>query len=158
MEEWFLPGSRPDGLLHRTVTYLAASDSQDAALADHASSVLGAVALPGSSGCSGRMARSGQHSCRSSAVAGTDQGEQAVASIQEEFSRYCQAGDRSAASAAGEGAVVASEGERVVARRFDLLSGETEVVALALGAGGDGMDVASATRTYGEYEVGQRCC
>lgn len=101
------------------------------------------AAKPGSSGGLALLAGLGPYRRRSSVVVGVDLGEQTVASIHEEYSHDCEPawGASAHTAAAGE--------ERVVARRFDLLSGEMEVVALAAAAGGACVGSTPVTRTYG---------
>ncbi|KAL4458559.1 hypothetical protein ABPG75_013424 [Micractinium tetrahymenae] len=149
MEEWFLPGSRPDGLIRRTVVYLAAADSQGAAAAARAASSLGMAAKPGSSAGAARPGGPGPHRRRSSVVVGMDLGEQAVASIHEEYSRSQEVAAGAPAGSAAAAAADAAEGQQLVARSFDLHSGEMELVTLpAMAIGEDGAEEAPVTRTY----------
>lgn len=160
MEEWFLPGSRPDRLIHRTVRYVEAAAGRQQqeqqqegeggpGPSPHAAAPAGAAA--GAAGGAGAavgasMARHRSRNHRSSVAASWEPAERAVACIRQ---RYSSPQGCSPASSAG--AVAAAVVERV----FDLAAGQLRVVvadAAALAAGEDGGaedEPGRVTRCYG---------
>ena len=163
MEEWFLPGSRPDRLIHRTVRYVEAADGgqqeqeqqqegmggpfPSAHAAAPAGAAVGAAGAAGGAGAAGRasMARHRSHNHRSSVAASWEPEERAVASIRQRYSspQGCNPGSSAGAVAAA-----------VVERVFDLAAGQLRLVvadAAALAAGEDGAEnePGRVTRCYG---------
>jgi len=187
MEEWYLPGSRPDGLVHRTVQYVAEDVvAATAAAAFKAQQGTGGGSVspsptPGSGpaqaaagGTGSRLSRVGsgilglrrqasQRRRSSVVVAGWMPNEMTVGTIQEEFVHSPVQGTSQLAEQNPGGyaaAAAAVGGPGVVERRFDLQSGQLQVVREATPADDDASGAAAAhrdeagrtTHTYSE------CC
>lgn len=90
LEEWYIPGSRPDGLAHRTVQYAAASPGTLAAANSRPTSALGA-------------ARPSAHRHRSSVATGSAaEAEREIACVREQFSQQGALLERSFDMAEGQ--------------------------------------------------------
>ena len=160
MEESFLPGSRPDRLIHRTVRYAEAADGggqeqqqqqgiggpgPSAHVAAPAGTAAGAGGAAGA-GAAGKasMARHRSHNHRSSVAASWEPQEQAVAAIRQQYS---------SPEGSKPGLAAAAVAAAVVEHVFDLSAGQLRLVvaeAAALAAGADEDGPSRVMRCYGE--------
>ena len=149
MEEWFMPGSRPDGLIRRSVQYAASCPAPAFSAAVRKTSDAAAILAAAAAGASARPSLHSVHvhHRRSSVVATWDTQDRAVAFIHEQY--------RPPAAPHGTAGGACSSAP-VLERRFEPASSRAQLVMQ--GGGADGAEAGRVARTYSERGAAAMLC